>query len=357
MFDDDQVKPRHLSTGKCLCQFIEEHFKDTQKLESNIKVVEVDNLISDNCIVQTTNSDNISTTQTTDSIDDKRKSTKTLATFLRNKAMKSKKHNPILRVSKDKQNSNGIMANASLKQQQQEVTVSHIKNNFYTNTANLPTLSGLVSAKTENLSKRDNPNYCANLDSSPDTSITPSSRSKTPFSISGDLKTSQQMNSFGVNNSATSSEHDKILHCDEQVDDNGNNTKRYSMNLNNNNADVSLEMDSDLIGRSDDLVRKLRLLLELRKDDLHGLDGSTLFANALYKVPQQHLFYPTEDGSSSVENNVHTTIEIPDDNSSDTTNMKTKNLRKFFGQGEGTFNFGFKKTQKDTNMNQALEIF
>lgn len=27
MFTDDKVKPRHLSTGKCLCQFIEEHFR------------------------------------------------------------------------------------------------------------------------------------------------------------------------------------------------------------------------------------------------------------------------------------------------------------------------------------------
>lgn len=26
MFTDDKTKPRHLSTGKCLCQFIEEHF-------------------------------------------------------------------------------------------------------------------------------------------------------------------------------------------------------------------------------------------------------------------------------------------------------------------------------------------
>ena len=27
MFNDDKIEPRHLSTGKCLCQFIEEHFR------------------------------------------------------------------------------------------------------------------------------------------------------------------------------------------------------------------------------------------------------------------------------------------------------------------------------------------
>lgn len=33
MFNDDKVKPRHLSTGKCLCQFVEEHFRNN-KLEA-----------------------------------------------------------------------------------------------------------------------------------------------------------------------------------------------------------------------------------------------------------------------------------------------------------------------------------
>lgn len=31
MFTDDKTKPRHLSTGKCLCQFIEEHFKSDHR--------------------------------------------------------------------------------------------------------------------------------------------------------------------------------------------------------------------------------------------------------------------------------------------------------------------------------------
>jgi hypothetical protein len=31
MFTDDKTRPRHLSTGKCICQFIEEHFKSEQR--------------------------------------------------------------------------------------------------------------------------------------------------------------------------------------------------------------------------------------------------------------------------------------------------------------------------------------
>lgn len=46
--------------------------------------------------------------------------------------------------------------------------------------------------------------------------------------------------------------------------------------------DVSLDMSGELISRSDDLVKKLRLLLELRKDELQGIDGS-LFSGLLYR--------------------------------------------------------------------------
>lgn len=46
--------------------------------------------------------------------------------------------------------------------------------------------------------------------------------------------------------------------------------------------DVSLDMSGELISRSDDLVRKLRLLLELRKDELRGIDSS-LFSGLLYR--------------------------------------------------------------------------
>ena len=33
--DDDEVKPRHLSSGKCLCQFIEEHFDNNSNVNDD----------------------------------------------------------------------------------------------------------------------------------------------------------------------------------------------------------------------------------------------------------------------------------------------------------------------------------
>lgn len=48
--------------------------------------------------------------------------------------------------------------------------------------------------------------------------------------------------------------------------------------------EVSLDMGGDSITRSDDLVKKLRLLLELKKDELKGIDSS-LFSAMLYRSP------------------------------------------------------------------------
>lgn len=341
------MKPRHLSTGKCLCQFIEEHFKNSENL-SNLNNFDLGNLRYETSVAQAIDfsSDSL---RAADSTNTKKKSRKTLATFLRSK---SNKNNEQITIVQGQQDPSPNMAHVSLKNQQQEAPVSYARNNLYIDTASMPTLSGLVSMKNDISAKRDI--YSNNVDRL-DGSLTSLSQSKTPFVISGDLKLPQQLCGLNARTSATSPAHNKIDLGEERLDDTGNITKRNSLNL--NDADLSLEMDGELIGRSDELVRKLRLLLEIRKDDLRGLDGSTLFANALYKVPQQHLFYPPEDSSSSMENNAHTTIEMPDDSGCEPPNMKTKNLRKFFGQGESTFNFGFKKSQKDTNMSQTLEIF
>uniref|UniRef100_A0A6G1SPC9 Uncharacterized protein n=1 Tax=Aceria tosichella TaxID=561515 RepID=A0A6G1SPC9_9ACAR len=60
--DDDVTRPRHLSTGKCLCQFIEEHFKSNQS--EQIKDLD-DEPLDDCCKVEMTNDTSAPTPNTT----------------------------------------------------------------------------------------------------------------------------------------------------------------------------------------------------------------------------------------------------------------------------------------------------
>lgn len=110
--------------------------------------------------------------------------------------------------------------------------------------------------------------------------------------------------------------------------------------------DNSLELGSDLITRSDDLVRKLRLLLELRKNELQGIDSS-LFSGLQYKVPQTFT-EPTETFNP-------VSVQKPQANQNQNKTPK----KKFYNQKDGLFFLtlnGAKKGQQDMLRNQIREI-
>lgn len=94
------------------------------------------------------------------------------------------------------------------------------------------------------------------------------------------------------------------------------------------NSEVSLEFSSNDLSltRSDDLIKKLRLLLELKKNELQNLDGS-LFSSALQRAPTPFIIPNDSDkmpiGSLTNSNEAITETE----SSSSDKNSMTKGKR------------------------------
>lgn len=203
MFTDDHSEPRHLSTGKCLCQFIEEHFRNqvgAQRTTGNKKPVTTRNSYAN---------------------------------------MKATK----LTINGTKQH-NGTTGRPTP----------------------VPSLSKL-------LSQRDlTDNFMISMTES---------ESRTKPEVEARVDSSITRNTFGSLNSTSADES-----SDSQASDSSRERKCHSTNTNH----LSLEIDGDAIGRSDDLVKKLRLLLELNGDELQGLDKS-IFSGLLYEAPNGYFPY------------------------------------------------------------------
>lgn len=287
MFTDDRVGPRHLSTGKCLCQFIEEHFKNTNNYQKQ----------------QPANGFNEQAPQVT-----------TLT-------------------------SHHLPPNTELKSNQETLINSQ---KIYNQQSIVPTLSRLVSLNDNR-----------------------------PEHLKIDMKTVGQQHVIPINqpdglliNFWRSQEQQQLAISNEKhLVANLNLTPSIQTFANSsplNSPDVSLEIGSDSIGRSDDLVRKLRLLLELRKNELQGLDGS-LFSNILYKTPQPFPALNQMDNKTQVSSR-----DVTARTKGEITSIKENNLvkvnagKKFYNQREGLFFFGTNGTKKSqhngTNRDHVLEI-
>lgn len=292
-FNDDRVGPRHLSTGKCLCQFVEEHFKNNSNQEQSVHY------------------------------------------------SKNNEQSPPATV-RNNYLTNGneatlVFGRPKAYNQETLIRPQVIHNQQVTAVRVVPTLSRLVS-----LNESPPEHLKINMESADQRF--PSPLHQTTDSSVINLWNLQQFN-------------DKQYPAKLYVPPLG-----YSVTNQTplSSPDVSLEMNSDSIGRSDDLVRKLRLLLELRKNELQGLDGS-LFSNILNKTPQT--FVPFEDigNKHPVANDVSTSTNNSVASSKDGNLVKVDDGKKFFSQREGLFFFntnGAKKSQhhNGTNRNHVLEI-
>lgn len=298
MFTDERVRPRHLSTGKCLCQFIEEHFKNVQQLKKQ------------------------------------RQQQPNLTTIIANNSYASTQATLVLGEKQPQQPSEVLVDKQTVLRQFTSPTI--------------PTLSHLVALKE---SLKIDTNYGLN----------------TP-TVTGDTNLNNNNNMIQANNGLYfNSWHQKL-------GDNIKLTLETPPNLLNQkqetSANVSLEMGSDLISRSDDLVKKLRLLLVLRKNELQGLDHESLFSGVLHKTPQQSS--SAESDSTSINNNNesktdgnNTSPKLKQNSaklSFSKTNPSTDSGKKFYNQKDGLFFFGAngaKKVQHQQDIetrNHVLEI-
>lgn len=170
--------------------------------------------------------------------------------------------------------------------------------------------------------------------------------------------------SFDATSSSSSSSSSSIDHDQSQ-----NGSSEMDQNI-----DMSLEFGGDSIGRSDDLIKRLRLLLELRKDDLQGI-GSSLFADIHSKTPQ---FLSTFNDNAETPNTHSTGYTTADSLTIDSTSHKPSSPRtptppnkpssgkgkKIFGPRDGLFLqgvFGAKKNhhhqhQQHQPRDQIIEI-
>lgn len=125
------------------------------------------------------------------------------------------------------------------------------------------------------------------------------------------------------------------------------------------NSNVSLEMGhNETILRSDDLIRKLRLLLQLRKDELQHFEGS-IYSSALERTPTPFIVSNdtnSRKGSSMTSSEVSSVVDERRSDASD-GNCMLKGRRLF--EQRGIFSIitsSSKKAQQDTNRNHVLEI-
>lgn len=299
MFNDDRVGPRHLSTGKCLCQFVEEHFKNNNN--NNIKEQRSEQHYDNEQLVQQ------STIQ---------------SNYLSN-------------------TDQATLAFSGLKQRQQSYNQEtlikpQLIHNQQMATRIVPTLSGLVSFN------ESRPLEHLKIDME-----TINQQYRSPY-----LK--QINGSAAISNSWNQQQQPNEKHFINQL------TVPITSQTALSSPDVSLEMDSDSIVRSDDLVRKLRLLLELRKNELQGLDGS-LFSSILNKTPQPFTPFDEVANEHPISNDVSTRANNSVVSSKDNNLVKVNDGKKFCNQREGLFFFGSSGTKKSqnhngTNRNHALEI-
>lgn len=280
MFTDDGIKPRHLSTGKCLCQFIEEHFKNTNEPFDKKQQQQQDNQATAITII-TTNS-HLDTKVTAISENETKETTE-------------------------------IGRQDEQQQQESPIEAQVLRNEMQA----VPTLSHIVSMKEQTDS------FKIHMD-----------QVQTSNSNSGQ---GQIVNEFAA-------------HLSQQ--------KQQNLTLDRANStspltDVSLDLDGDLLN-NDDLIKKLRFLLELRKNQFNGMDG------AFYKQ-QYSTSFVYNNKQKSINGNILSDQTMTGDGHQQNgdvttpTTIKTSSGKKFFNQSEGLFFFSTKKNQQ-VNMKQILEI-
>lgn len=282
MFLDDKTKPRHLSTGKCLCQFIEEQFKGEQ--------------VGGNRVVS------------------------------RQLVAEEKAEQVLVKPQVIKLESKFVTASASQR--------------------TIPTLSEIVSFKEEaqiqgQQSAATNPNS-----TEPERAVDIDFNGTIAQSVMGIDKSGKHQASCLVQ-----SDHQA---CNVSL--NQESQRQLPLDA------ISLEMDQEAIGKGDDLIKKLRLLLEVRKNDLQGIDlQGQLFSSVLCKNQQPPLDYLLSNHTSiAIENNNHDDYAndinnntIHSTNSSKTKDGNSDNSKKKFFKPEGLFFLTSKKSQHRYNTSAA----
>lgn len=123
--------------------------------------------------------------------------------------------------------------------------------------------------------------------------------------------------------------------------------------------DIELGSNELSITRSDDLIRKLRLFLQLRKEELQNFDGS-LFSSAFdhmptpFIVPNKNVL---DNSSLGTSNDAITDTDGRQSDNSDDVNCMTRGKR-FFNQ-RGLFSLttnSSKKVPRDNKTCNALEV-
>lgn len=275
MFTDDRIRPRHLSTGKCLCQFIEEQFKNIEHCDQQQA---------------------------------KYNSTNIMNSYTNTKAT--------------------LVINGKEQQHQETIVKPQVIRNYALIAPNvpIPTLSRLVSLKEDR--KVNQSQIDMTLEAQPEVKL---------------LTTRSQPNGFAQTLWQPSLNNNNDMKAANTIQ--VPLSQRASIPTATSNPDVCLEMGGDLIGGGDDLVKKLRLLLELRKNELQGIDGS-LFSKVLYKTPQQFI-PPNPDTQSTQSIDGEPDSGVP---------IKENTGKKFFSQREGLFFLGtnsVKKSQQQQEQNVA----
>lgn len=348
MFIDDRSRPRHLSTGKCLCQFIEEHFKNAQKCDENENETEIQDQ------------------------EQKAYNKETKITYQTDKKLN------LLYSYSDSDSANNHKQHKAV----EETLVKPLVIRKCASMApTIPTLSGLVSLKENSLPEH------LRIDMGP--------------SYYSHYQTNNNYYNYSYNLP-------KILEAEQKQQQHQHQLQRppdgVMLNLSAQPLEGTKEHYNQVLGekehlnqspasspdvslrRSDDLVRKLRLLLELRQNELQGIDGS-LFSGLLYKSSHNYsdnfgLNHQVNQVQAG-ENGTTNTFAVNNKSSSSTINSAftcneseakinkevpiessaikgPKEAKKFYSQGEGLFflsSNGAKKSQQVENRNnRILEI-
>lgn len=356
MFTDDRTRPRHLSTGKCLCQFIEEHFRnqtisELQCEQANKKHNQPATTISP-----------YSNTKATLLINGKEqqhhlKTAPTITLQERHQIISKKKFK---KHYKARSPDGRALPEVVIAGGKPERLARDLEIGQANNSDELPSISRMVSLKEANHLKENHHRLSIErmANDSGHHQITAQQHPQSNQNTHNPAHL--QANGFAAN---LWPQYYAKQPSSSELEDSYTASPTVASQSTSNSAEVSLEMGSDLIGRSDDLVRKLRLLLELRKNELQGIDGS-LFSAVLYKAPQQ---FSTSDQEANQHHQDPTSLDDQTNGQasatavgSDSNNgpiVKSGGGRKFY-QREGLFFLGSgggKKSQQHQQQQQQQQ--
>lgn len=307
MFTDDRIRPRHLSTGKCLCQFIEEHFSNDE--------------------TTTFNSNNHMCEEQSPPLSAKHPQSMTPTTNNRHQMHLKPPPKQLIEETQVKR----------------KVIGSQEASNA------LPTISRLVSQRDQTTPVAHE-NHQATIDSGGCANDVQVAQRKDQSKPNGFTVLNSWHHLLGTENETVVDMSNMTANC------NSDHNQQQFQTPTTSSPDLSMEIGCDSISRRDDLVRKLRLLLELRKNELQGIDGSELFSLSKTQLLHSPLLPIPTDPPHKTDEQKGDSLTSSKGQSEDEASTKVRGgvgAVRFYTQNVGWF-FGGKKTQQRQQQPQEI---